>query len=123
MDERTALLEKLVREQHINVAERLSLGAIAEGEVARTLKTHLLRHGVYPLRPEHVAVYEGATILTKPSGFQITWERGYPWDPHTVAERHVEVFTSIDIAIKVFMESEWKSGIDGIQITSKVQFQ
>ena len=106
-----------MREQHINVAERLSLGAITENEVARTLKAHLLRHGIYPLRPERAAVYEGATILTKPSGFQITWERGYALDPHTVAQRHVEGFTNIDTAIKVFMESEWKSGIDGIQIT------
>ncbi len=40
MDERTALLQKLVLEQHINVAERLALGAIAESGVARTLKNH-----------------------------------------------------------------------------------
>jgi hypothetical protein len=76
----------------------------------------LLRHCIYPLRSENVAVYEGATVLTKPAGFQIIWERGHAWDPFTGAERRVEVFTNIDTAIKVFMESEWKSGIDGIQI-------
>jgi len=33
-----------------------------------------------------------------------------------LAQRRVEVFTELDSAIEVFVESEWKARIDGIPI-------
>ena len=116
MNERIHLLKKLVVEGHVTVAERMSLGMVTRDEVANVLKSLVLQHGAFPTRPRGNAVYEGATIRSDPSGLKITWERAYPLDPLTVAQRRVEVFVEIDKAIETFIDSEWSAGIDGIAL-------
>jgi hypothetical protein len=120
MNERERLLEKLVVDQHVNVAERRSLGIVTKEEVSEVLKTLVTRDGAFPLLHEAKAVYEGATITSDPSGWRITWERAYPWDPFTTAERRVQAFISIDAAVEALIDSEWSAGIDGIVITGHV---
>jgi hypothetical protein len=117
MTERARLLEKLVVEGHVNAAERMSLGMVNRDEVANVLKLLVLQHGAFPIRRRRNAVYEGATITSDPPELKITWERVYPLDPFTVAQRRVEVFAEIDTAIERFIDSEWSAGIDGIAVT------
>ena len=119
MNERAHMLEKLVVEGHVNVAERLSLGAVTRIDVANVLKSLLLQHGAFPIRCRGNAIYEGATITNSSSGLKITWERAYPLDSTTVAQRRVEVFTEIDTAIQAFIDSEWAAGIDGIAVLGR----
>ena len=119
MNERAPLLEKLVVEGHLNVAERISLGIVTRDELADVLKSVVLQHGAFPTRPRGNVVHEGATITRDASGLKITWERAYPLDPFTVAQRRVEVFVEIDSAIETFIDSEWSAGIDGIKVIGR----
>lgn len=116
VSERTFLLNKLVVEGHINVAERLSLGVVRRKEIAEIVRTLLLRDGTFPLRPETRAIYEGPRLIRKDSEIQIVWERAYPWDPFTVAEKRSVAFAETDAAIQTFIDSAWDSGIDGIPL-------
>jgi hypothetical protein len=50
---------------------------------------------------------------------QIIWERAYPWDPFTVAERRTETFEELDAAVEKFIDSEWKAGIDGVKLRQR----
>jgi hypothetical protein len=119
MNERARLLEKLVVERLVNVAERMTLGMVTRDEVSNVLKSLVLQHGAFSIRPRGNTDYEGATITSDPSGLKITWERAYPLDPTTVAQRRVEVFVEIDAAIETFIDSEWSAGIDGIAVISR----
>lgn len=114
---RTALLRKLVVQGHISVAERCAIEPVQRREVAELLESLLLSDGVFPLQAIEGIVYEGASIARNSYGAQITWKRGYAWDPSTVAERRTQTFSDIDTAIEAFIDSEWPSGIDGIRLT------
>jgi hypothetical protein len=113
---RTMLLKKLVVHWHVNVAERTVLGSVARQEVASLVKSILLTDGVFPDKDREGVVYEGAILARSSSGIQITWSRAYAWDPFTLAERRVEAFSDIDSAVEAFIDSEWKTGIDGIAL-------
>jgi hypothetical protein len=110
------LLKKLVVHWHVNVAERTVLGSVARQEVASLVKSILLTDGVFPDKDREGVVYEGAILARSSSGIQITWSRAYAWDPFTLAERRVEAFSDIDSAVEAFIDSEWKTGIDGIAL-------
>lgn len=113
---RTALLWKLIVRGHLNVYERQLLGKVNRDEVARILKQILFRNGIFPEIAREGAVYEGACIERSSSGARITWRRAYPWDPTALAESRTQDFPNIDSAVEVFMDSEWKPGIDGIAL-------
>jgi len=83
------------------------------------VKLLLCLNGVFPDHRGAKSVYEGATLVQISSGVQITWERAYPWDPFAMAERRVETFNEADTAIETFIDSEWKSGIDGIELKQR----
>jgi hypothetical protein len=116
MDSRAIMLEKLVVGGHVNVAERQALGAVKKHEVAEIVESHLRAHGVFPDHRGSKAVYEGATLTQVPKEVRITWERAYPWDPCTVAERRTETFCEMNEAIHRFIATEWEAGIDGIEL-------
>jgi hypothetical protein len=113
MAERQEALKKLVVEWHLNVAERQILGNVQRQEVFEIVKALLLTQGAFPT---HVGrtTNEGARLIRVSSGVQIVWQRSYPWDPSTVAERHTETYAEIDLAIQKYIDTEWRSGIDGI---------
>jgi hypothetical protein len=113
---RAALLTKLIGQGHISVAERLIVEPLKRQEVAALLRLLLLTDGIFPLRVPKDAVYEGASIMRTSIGAKITWERGYAWDPFTVAERRVRDFPDPDAAIEAFIDSEWPNGIDGVML-------
>jgi hypothetical protein len=119
MGERADLLMKLVVAGHVNVAERQALGVVDRQEVAEIVKLLLCHHRVFPDHRGAKAVYEGATLTQVPSGVQIIWERAYPWDPFTVAERRTETFEELDAAVEKFIDSEWKAGIDGVKLRQR----
>lgn len=87
-------------------------------EVAEVLRYLLSSDGAFPRQAREGAVYEGASIARRSSGAQITWERGYAWDPSTVAERRKQTFSDLDTAIEAFIDSEWPNGIDGIRLSN-----
>jgi hypothetical protein len=115
--DRQQLLEKLVVIGHVSVAERHKLGFVTKTEILELVRKQLLTHGMFPISSDSKAVYEGARLIQSPPGVQIIWERAYPWDPFTVAERRAETFAEVDAAIQRFIESEWSSGIDGITLS------
>jgi hypothetical protein len=116
MTDREDLLRQLVVHGHLNMADRHALGIVKRQEVKALLKSLLSIHGAFPFCLEGKVVYEGATLYRDPTGIQIIWRRAYPWDPFTVAESRTETFPDIDAAIEKFIESEWRSGIDGISL-------
>lgn len=116
MDIRQELLRRLVISGHLNVAERQALGSVSRSEVAEIVKSLLLAIDKFPVRNEGKAVREGATITKRKSEIQITWQRSYPWNPFSVAESRKEAFTNLEAAVERFVETEWKSGIDGINL-------
>jgi hypothetical protein len=58
MNERERLLEKRVVDQHVNVAERRSLGIVTREEASEVLKSLGARDGAFPLHHGGKAVYE-----------------------------------------------------------------
>jgi len=116
MDERNVLLAKLLIEGHINVPERLILGAVTREEVKHLLKALLSAEGSFPKLNEGRAIYEGATLALTAAGAEITWTRAYPWDPFTLAEKAAKTFLEGDAAIDAFIDSEWSKGIDGVRL-------
>jgi hypothetical protein len=116
METRGQLLIRLVVDGHVSVAERQVLGAVGRQEVKEIVKSLLTQEGVFPKHGTTKGVYEGATLAHARSNVEITWERPYPWDPFTVAERRVETFATADAAIERFIDSEWRTGIDGIRL-------
>jgi hypothetical protein len=116
MSDRKDLLRELVVQGHLNVSQRQVLGAVSRREVTELVKSLLLLQGAFPLRGHSNAVHDGPTLNQTSSGTEITWRRAYPWDPFTVAESQTEIFTDVDSAIKRFVESEWSSGIDGVEL-------
>ena len=116
MATRALLLRKLVVDGHVSAAERQFLGTVCRQEVKDIVNFILRQDRVFPNYGATKAVYEGATLAQADSNVQITWERPYPWDPFTVAERRVETFATADAAIERFIDSEWHAGIDGIRL-------
>ena len=116
METRVELLRKLVVNGRVNVAERRALGIVSRQEVKVVLISLLRQDGVFPNHGARKAVYEGATLAAGDSSAQITWERSYPRDPFSMAERRVETFASVDAAIERFIDSEWGAGIDGVRL-------
>jgi len=114
--DRTSLLRRLIVDGHVNVAERRLIGSVGRQEAAQVVKTIFLEQGSFPARRASGAVYEGATLAQVPSGIHLTWDRAFPLNPKQVAQRRVEFFTDLDDAIDVFIDSEWKAGIDGIPL-------
>ncbi|MDE3200149.1 MAG: hypothetical protein KGN79_04440 [Acidobacteriota bacterium] len=115
--ERSDLIKKLVVHGHVNVAERNMLGFVKRQEVADIVKSLLLSNGVFPIHNENGAVFEGPRLFFRESGAQIKWERAYPWDPYTVAERRIESFSDIESSVQAFIDSAWKHGIDGVLLS------
>jgi hypothetical protein len=113
---RSQLLRKLVVDGHLNVAERRALGEVGIQEVRDLVMSLLMQNGVFPNHGTSKAVYEGATLALGDSNVQITWQRHYAWDPCQVAESRSEIFATADAAIERFLESEWRTGIDGIKL-------
>jgi hypothetical protein len=95
MADRAELLMKLVLERHVNVVERQRLGVVCRQEIVGIVKSLVLQRGVFPDRRGSRAVFEGATLAKVPDGAEIAWERSYPWDPFTVAERRSKVFEDL----------------------------
>jgi hypothetical protein len=116
MTDKEELLRKLVVHGHLNVAERRALGTVKRQDVTKLVKSLLLLEGAFPIHGDTGPVFEGVTLSRGSSGIEITWRRAYPWDPCTVAENHTEAFEGIDAAIEKFVETEWGSGIDGINL-------
>ncbi|MGA2352679.1 MAG: hypothetical protein ABSF70_19760 [Terracidiphilus sp.] len=116
MSERSDILKKLVVNGHVDVTERHVLGVVGKQEVAEVVKLLLWMNGVFPDHRGAKGVYEGATLVQARDGVQITWERAYPRDPFTVAERRTESIKEVDTAIEKFIESEWSDGIDGVKL-------
>jgi hypothetical protein len=114
MRKRTGLLRKLVIDGHLSVEERQVLGKVTRQEVSELVKMLLLSDGTFPKRHEGRAVYEGARLVRVADGVEVLWERSNPCEPFTIAERRTEMFRQIDAAIQRFIDSEWRSGIDGI---------
>ncbi|MGD0348044.1 MAG: hypothetical protein ABSA85_14875 [Terracidiphilus sp.] len=109
-------MRKLVVDGHVNVAERQSLGVVYRQEVKDIVNSILRQDGAFPNHGATKAVYEGATLAQVDSNIQITWERPSLWEPFTVAERRIETFAAADAAIERFIDSEWRTGIDGIRL-------
>lgn len=118
MDERAAILKKLVVGGHINVAERRILEPVSRMEVKQLLKSLLSADGSFPIQKQSRAIYEGARITLISSGAEITWTRPYAWDPIALAEKATRTYSEIDTALDSFIESEWSKGIDGVNLTS-----
>jgi hypothetical protein len=94
MSEREQLVEKLVREMHLNVPERaaLSPSSVSYAEVAAVIERVLDETEYFPpdARPwqEGSLVYEGA-ILQKLSNckFRLTLQRSHTVAPQVLAEK------------------------------------
>jgi hypothetical protein len=123
MNEREQLVEKLVREMHLNVPERSALSppSVRYAEVAAVIERVLDEAEYFPpnARPwqEGRLVYEGA-ILQKLSNrkFRLTLQRSHAIAPHVLAEKRVRDYVLAATAIRAFIRSTWPKGIDGIRI-------
>jgi hypothetical protein len=117
---REELLQKLIIGGHVNVHERHSLDVVGRREVAKIVKSLLLRQGRFPGKRPTTAVYEGATMFLLPGGVRITWQRAYASDPFNVAQSRTEDFENIDLAVEAYIRSEWSAGIDGIALGNDI---
>lgn len=115
MNQRAAILHKLVVDGHVNVAERKTLGAVNRSEVAALLKSLLYQDRLFP-KQKAGAVYEGSTLSLLPDGVRLSRQRAYPSNPFTVAERSEQDFARIEDAIEAFIDSEWGNEIDGVRL-------
>jgi hypothetical protein len=120
---RETLIEKLVVSLHLNVVERRLLGSdcVSVEEVAAVVKRLLEQNGVFPpiarLWKPGELVFEGFFLVRRPDGrVQMAWQRSNPIKPTELADRSSSEYDDLDEAVSRFIESEWKKGIDGIQV-------
>lgn len=115
MDDRRALLQKLVLEGHLSVEERVTVGHVTAQEIKEIVKALVLANGSFPNRGAG-AVYEGATLALTSAGVQVTWTRPYAANPWKVAESTTKAFSDLNTAVDAFIDSEWSAGMDGIRL-------
>jgi hypothetical protein len=113
---RTLLLRRLVRNRHLNVAERQIVGSVRRHEVLAILRSLLIANSVFPPEGREGFVYEGASIGLVSSGAQIMLSRADVIHPQRIAERRIERYEDLDAAVEAFVDLEWSQGIDGIPI-------
>lgn len=116
--QRTLLLRKLIVDRHLNVAERQLVVQVRRQEVVAILRSILRANSVFPEEGREGFAYEGATIGRVSSGAQITHSRTHAVHPQTVAERRIDRYENLDVAIEAFIDREWSEGIDGIPVVS-----
>jgi hypothetical protein len=116
LSDRSELIEKLVLNLHVSVAERQLLGVVHEGEIAEVIRAILDQQGSFPRPRRGAAIYEGAVITTDTGHPEITWERSHPINPTVLAEERQQSFNDLESAIRAYIDSEWPQGIDGIAI-------
>ena len=120
---REALLEKLLVTLHLTVPERQMLGSddVTLAEVEAVVKRLLESDGVFPpdakLWQRGEVVFEGFFLMKRADGkVQMTRQRNDPIKPCGLAEQATYEFDDLDQAVRKFILSEWRNGIDGISL-------
>jgi hypothetical protein len=115
---RTLLLRKLIVDRHVNVAERQLIVQVRRQEVVAILRSILRANSVFPEEGREGFAFEGATIGRVSSGAQIMHSRTHAVHSQTIAERRIDRYENLDVAIEAFIDREWSDGIDGILVVS-----
>ena len=104
----------------MNVPDRKSLAHISRNEVLVAVRARLERDGYFP--PNAASgngyVYEGPQIRCSKDGQYLgVNQRSLACDPTVVAESTQRRFDDVCSAVNWYIDSEWGSGIDGIEFT------
>ncbi len=117
------LLEKLVATWHLSVSEREILGTstVPRNEIAAIVKAMLVSNRRFPMDAAPwepgKAVFEGASLYLQPNrNVRVLLQHANPASPFALAHSRELQFSKIDDAIKFFIDTEWKNGIDGIKL-------
>jgi hypothetical protein len=122
MAERQLLVEKLVSELHLNVAERNELGRepILLSEVASAILRMLTNSGRFPPNAAEWqpggAVFEGHFLRVLAEGtVRLSWQRAFPTNPYQVADQGHLDFPNQALGVEEFIKREWPGkNVDGI---------
>jgi hypothetical protein len=124
---RKELIRKLVTTDHLNVPERRRLVPLSVGfsEILAVIDAALEAGGLFPpgylFTPGQPPKLVGdATVLQKMNNgnYRLYWQRAYPWDPSSTAERMTKDYDNLPTAAAEFVRIWWGSDIDGIPIVT-----
>lgn len=102
----------------------LGSDTVSVKEVAAVVKRLLEKTGVFPPNAKPwqpgESIFEGFFLMKRPNGkVRLAWQRGNPIKPSELVDQGSSEYDNTDDAISGFIQREWSTGIDGINLSRR----